>query len=135
MLTKDQSADHATSRVSNPVSAAGDTWVRWSEANNDLHGCVRKSRYLFEHIENIRLGALAFVSGHSELRACDRVFGNDLYPKSFMTVVRKHLCAGDRNGKAGKSEWFDQRCSEWNPLAISDVASGDRNEQGQVFGM
>ena len=55
-----------------------------------------------------------FALGIPNSRTCDRVFGNDFYRKKFMTVVRKHLCTGDcnrkqgdRNGKAGKSEWFD----------------------------
>jgi hypothetical protein len=30
----------------------------------------------------------------------------NFYPGRFMTVVRKHLCTGDRNRKAGKSECF-----------------------------
>ena len=37
-----------------------------------------------------------------------------------MTGVRKHFCTGDRNRIL---------------FAIADVAIGDRNEQGRMFGM
>ena len=43
-----------------------------------------------------------------------------------MTVVRKHLCTEDRKGSTG--------CSEYDILAVFDVVSGDRNEDGRMFG-
>ncbi len=43
-----------------------------------------------------------------------------------MTVVRKHSCTEDRKDSTG--------CSEYDVLAVSDVASGDRNEERQMSG-
>jgi len=57
-----------------------------------------------------------------------------------MTVVRKHLCtedrnreSEDRNGEPGDRN-ASTGCSEYDVLAVFDVVSGDRNEEGQMFG-
>ncbi len=62
-------------------------------------------------------GDLRFVSSHSELRTCVRVFGNEFFPQKFTTGVRKRFCTGDRNRKAGKSEWCDRMFGEEYLLA------------------
>jgi len=50
-----------------------------------------------------------------------------------MTPVRRHLCTADRNRESGNGKG-SIGCSEYNVLGVFDVASGDRNKDGQMFG-
>ena len=50
-----------------------------------------------------------------------------------MTAVRKHLCTEDRNRKLGDRKG-STGCSEYDVLTVFDVVSGDRNEEGRMFG-
>jgi hypothetical protein len=61
------------------------------------------------------------------------MFGNDFFWKKFMTAVRKHPCTEDRNRKLGDRKAL-AGCSEYDVLTVFDVVSGDRNEEGRMFG-
>ena len=50
-----------------------------------------------------------------------------------MTAVCKHPCMEDRNGKLGDCKG-STGCSKHDVLTVFDVVSGDRNEDGRMFG-
>ncbi len=50
-----------------------------------------------------------------------------------MTAVCKHPCTEDRNRKLGDRKELTG-CSEYDVLTVFDVVSGDRNEDGRMFG-
>ncbi len=59
-------------------------------------------------------GVLRFVSHIPNTRPCDRVFGVKFYRTRLMTVVRKHMCTGDRNRKVEGDRNVFTGCSGYN---------------------